>query len=1294
MAQSYLSNVPKLLGRENYDVWAFAVENFFVLEGLSKCLDGTETDEPKINKAKAKLVLTLDPSLFVHVKEARTATEIWTILKGLYDDTGFTRKIGLLRTLISLRLESSDSMESYVNHVIETAQKLRRTGFRIDEEWVGSLLLAGLPERFSPMIMAIEHSGIPIKTDSIKSKLLDMDTDGRCGSRTGGAFAGRTTTNGSHKKHQSGGADGNAGSWEKSKGFQFRNVKCFRCKQMGHFQNKCPQLAQSFKGKSQENKKQPNAFSVCFLNGKFNNSDWYIDSGASVHLTARGDWLEEVLMEPELSEVVVANKSRAPVVSVGNVHLTTLVNDIEHDVVVKNVLHVPELTTNLLSVSQLIKQGNKVVFNESCCKIYNRVGTLVAKAVLTDNVYKLVFKKTVCALKVSVTPDVWHRRFGHLNYKDLKVMSEGIVNGFECKNKFNPNEVCIVCCEGKQARLQFKHQGCRANKVLELIHADLCGPMEVTSLGGSRFFLLLGDDYTKMVFIYFLKEKSEALKHFIDFKRFAENQRGEKIKTFRSDNGGEFCSNAFETFLKDNGIVHQKSNPYTPQQNGVSERMNRTIVEKARCLLFDAHLEKHFWAEAANTAVYLRNRSVVAGLNKMTPFEMWHNRKPDVSNIRIFGSHVLVHIPKEKRLKWDKKSSQMILVGFSETVKGYRVYDPVTNNISTSRDVVIVEKTSPSLNLLLDDQSDEDPVGDMSQNTENNVEFSDSETDFRSIENDDDDEYIPPNLNQVNEPFEEPRRSERQRRATKLDDYVTYMCSDFSSGDEPEGVQEALSRPDADQWRRAMQEEMESFSENDAWDLVDLPANKSAVSNKWVFKVKKDSEGRVTYRARLVAKGFSQKQGIDYKETFSPVVRYSTLRLLIALAVKLDLKILHLDVKTAFLNGFLEEEVYMVQPEGFCVAGSENQVCKLKRAIYGLKQSSRAWYMRVDEVLTGLGYKKSSYEHCLYTFQVNGLLTIVALYVDDFFIFSNNSECVKLLKKHLNHEFKIKDMGEAKQCLGVRIRRNYTDGSITLDQEGYIDNLLKKFKMEECNSVSTPIENNITESLSNVGSNICDKNIPYQKLIGSLMYLAVLTRPDIAYSISLLSQFNNCYNELHWKCVKRVLRYLKGTKSLSLRYCQEGSLLHGFADADWASDKCDRRSYTGFVFMLSGGAVTWASSKQVTVALSSTEAEYMALAEAAKEGIYLKNLLNELIGFNEVITIFNDNQGAQKLSANPVHHKRSKHIDVRHHFIRDTVGQGLISVKHVSTDEMLADVLTKGLPNSKHKFLVSKLGLS
>lgn len=273
--------------------------------------------------------------------------------------------------------------------------------------------------------------------------------------------------------------------------------------------------------------------------------------------------------------------------------------------------------------------------------------------------------------------------------------------------------------------------------------------------------------------------------------------------------------------------------------------MNRTIVEKARCLLFDAHLEKHFWAEAANTAVYLRNRSVVAGLNKMTPFEMWHNRKPDVSNIRIFGSHVLVHIPKEKRLKWDKKSSQMILVGFSETVKGYRVYDPVTNNISTSRDVVIVEKTSPSLNLLLDDQSDEDPVGDMSQNTENNVEFSDSETDFRSIENDDDDEYIPPNLNQVNEPFEEPRRSERQRRATKLDDYVTYMCSDFSSGDEPEGVQEALSRPDADQWRRAMQEEMESFSENDAWDLVVLPANKSAVSNNWVFKVKKDSGGEL-----------------------------------------------------------------------------------------------------------------------------------------------------------------------------------------------------------------------------------------------------------------------------------------------------------------------------------------------------------------------------------------------------------------------------------------------------------------
>lgn len=376
-------------------------------------------------------------------------------------------------------------------------------------------------------------------------------------------------------------------------------------------------------------------------------------------------------------------------------------------------------------------------------------------------------------------------------------------------------------------------------------------------------------------------------------------------------------------------------------------------------------------------------------------------------------------------------------------------------------------------------------------------------------------------------------------------------------------VAEALSRPDGQEWKQAMTDEMKSFEENDTWELVDLPSEGTAVECKWVYKIKCSSDNGISHRARLVAKGFTQREGIDYTDTFAPVVRHSTLRLLVAL----------------------------------------------------------------DEVLLKLDYEKSKLEPCLYTKKHNDYLTLVALYVDDFFIFSNNNERANALKQCLSLEFKIKDLGEAKRCLGVRITRDYCNNVITLDQENYIDQILKTFNMANCKSVNTPMDSNIClDDYENSKNDSCDKNVPYKRLIGSLMYLAVLTRPDIAYSVSFLSQYNNCYSQFHWKCAKRVLRYLKGTKSYVLKFSENNQKLERFADADWGSNGRDRKSYTGFLFKLSGAAVAWESKKQKTVALSTTEAEYMALSEASKEAIYFKNSLYELLDYDDCcIVIFNDN---------------------------------------------------------------------
>lgn len=317
----------------------------------------------------------------------------------------------------------------------------------------------------------------------------------------------------------------------------------------------------------------------------------------------------------------------------------------------------------------------------------------MAVANLTDGVYKLDLRVTEFnnCLLAKENALLWHRRLGHINSNDLSKMKNGAVEGvsYEGSNDLSKAN-CVACCEGKLSRLPFSI-GTRASEVLEIVHADVCGPRETKSIGSARYYLLFVDDYSRMSFIYFMKEKSEVFKFFREFKSLVEKQKQTYIKVLRTDNGGEFCSKGMEDYLKEHGILHQKTNPYTPEQNGMSERNNRTIVEKARCLLYDAKLEKKFWAEAASTAVYLKNRSIASGLKDKTPYEVWYGKKPKMSHLRIFVSPVMVHVPKERRAKWDKKARQQILVGYSEQVKGYRIYDPIKNLVTTGRDVVVME---------------------------------------------------------------------------------------------------------------------------------------------------------------------------------------------------------------------------------------------------------------------------------------------------------------------------------------------------------------------------------------------------------------------------------------------------------------------------------------------------------------------------------------------------------------------------------------------------------------------------
>lgn len=536
-----------------------------------------------------------------------------------------------------------------------------------------------------------------------------------------------------------------------------------------------------------------------------------------------------------------------------------------------------------------------------------------------------------------------------------------------------------------------------------------------------------------------------------------------------------------EEYLKSFGIVHQKTNPYTPEQNGMSERNNRTIVEKARCLLFDAKLGKRFWAEAVSTAVYLKNRSIASGLKDKTPYEMWHEKKPILSHIRIFGSPVMVHIPKEKRTKWDKKARHHILIGYSEHAKGYRVYDPVKNQVTTSRDVVVMEgatsegipttteATWPVEEGLPDPVENDRSVGECGRQERSELdtqESSDSESSQSTFyEADLDETYVPessstssspvpstgPDYRVLDRPKRERRKPARYNQASLL-----------ATADSELTLKEALNGPESEQWREAMNEEMESFRKNEVFDLVDAPKGATIVQCRWVLKKKIKSDSEVQYRARLVAKGFTQKHGLDYDETFSPVVRHSTLRLLFALSVKLGLTITQLDVKTAYLNGHLKEDIYMCAPEGF-VSAMAGKVLKLKKAVYGLKQSALVWYEKVRDVLCKNNFKNCTQEPCLFTKMYGDIKIIVALYVDDFLIFSNSENESEKLKCILNSEFEIKDLGQVKHYLGmnINIHKDCNKYEITLDQQQYIEELLHKFDMTDCRTADTPIESKL-----------------------------------------------------------------------------------------------------------------------------------------------------------------------------------------------------------------------------------------
>jgi len=548
-----------------------------------------------------------------------------------------------------------------------------------------------------------------------------------------------------------------------------------------------------------------------------------------------------------------------------------------------------------------------------------------------------------------------------------------------------------------------------------------------------------------------------------------------------------------------------------------------------------------------------------------------------------------------------------------------------------------------------------------------------------------------------------PRRS---GRVVQQPDKFMFLgeSSDLVPGehdDDPRTYEEAAQDKDADLWQKAIESEIESMYSNQVWELVEPPKGIKPIGCKWIYKKKRGLDKKVkAWKTRLVAKGYTQKEGIDYEETFSPVVMLKSIRILFSIAAHLDYEIWQMDVKTAFLNGSLEETIYMQQPKGFIKEGQEHLVCKLKRSIYGLKQASRDWNIRFDQAVQSYGFDQSPSESCVYKRSEGNAVVFLVLYVDDILLIGNNVEMLSSVKAWLFKQFDMKDLGEAAYILGIKVIRDRKKRMLALSQEPYIDEVLARFNMQNSKKGFLPFKHGVALSKKQCPSTPKDiesmKAVPYASACGSLMYAMLCTRPDICFVVGMVSRYQSNPGQEHWSAVKTILKYLRRTKEYMLIYKASDLFPLGYTDSDFQSDRDKRKSTSGYVFTLGGGAVIWRSVKQKCIADSTMEAEYVAASEAAKEAVWFRNFLLDLDvvpNLPRSLTVYCDNTGAVANSKEPRDHKAAKHIERKYHLIRGIVKRGDIVVAHISSEDNRADPFTKSLPTKVFDKHVEAIGV-
>ncbi|KAJ9556204.1 LOW QUALITY PROTEIN: hypothetical protein OSB04_010818 [Centaurea solstitialis] len=995
--------------------------------------------------------------------------------------------------------------------------------------------------------------------------------------------------------------------------------------------------------------------------------------------------------------VKTADKTPKPMVGYGKIT--------DGKYIIKDVRYVEGLGYNMFSSSQFCDNGYWVKQFQYGSDVNDEDNNVILSARRNGNLYSTVFRSipqtqpqfeaisdprnAICPLAKASKEDswLWHRRLCHQNFKDMnKLVSKNLVKGLP-ETRLSKDTLCPACEQGKMTRSSHPpRMDTNSKSPLDMIHMDLCGPTRTESLAQKKYMLVLVDEFSRFTWLEFLRPKSDAADRIIAFIKRIQVLLGRRVKKLRSDNGTKFRNAKLQSFLEDVGISHNFSAVRTPQQNEVVERKNRTLVEAARSMMAHSGVPQSFWAEVVSTACYTQNRTLIVKRTGKTAYEMVEQRKPNIDYFRVFGCKCYVLNDRDDLGKFEPKSDESIFIGYSHNSKAYRVFNKRTRTILESSNVDFSETETYSVASPSNVNASFPELFTAPPSTDSSTNF--SALDFLDLA-----DYDLPTLtvcsrtgsgeaedevslgetadSGVTHPHTRkwtrdhppskiigsPSQPVTTRSAKNVENLILF--GGFLSEFEPSDVSQALTDPD---WVLAMQEELAEFERNKVWRLVTRPWGKSIIGLKWIFRNKKDENDLIIRnKARLVAKGYRQQEGIDYDETFAPVARIEAIRIFLAYAAHKNMTVYQMDVKCAFLNGVLQEEVYVEQPEGFVDPRFPEHVYILDKALYGLKQAPRAWYETLTDYLLGVGYKKGTINPTLFLKRSGKDLIIVQIYVDDIIFASTKPEMCQEFENTMKSQSKMSMMGELTFFLGLQVRRR-PDG-IFINQAKYVEDLLKRFDFGGSNPAATPMPRNFQLNADT---------------------------SDIVFSTGVCARFQCDPRDSHLSAVKRILRYLKGTPDFGLWYPKDsGFELIAYTDSDHAGCKLNRKSTSGACQFLGDKLVSWSSWKQNCVSLSTVEAEYVAAACCCLQVLWMKTQLADFGYTMQRIPIYCDSKSVIQITVNPVQHSRTKHIDIRYHFIKDHVEKGNVELYFVENDYQLADLFTKPFDEKRHFFLLS-----